>query len=430
MKFIELTRKEFDDFAENNEQTTFQQSSKWGQFKSGENWHAYFVGLKEKNDIIAATMLLSKEDKHFKKRFFYAPRGFLIDYKNLELLKEFTTEIISYIKEKNGILLKIDPNILYQERNKLGEIIEGGINNSFIEQNIREVGFHHVGDDFKQNMIQPRWLYQISLKQKTLDDLMHNMSSKTRQIIQRNENLGISIRELKKEEFNLFCDSMKQVTEKYNTINYRLPYYEDLQDAFKKDFKIMVAEINFKHSIECLNQLLEKLEKKKEEKIQNYPKIRIKENTFINKILEIEKKKEQIQEKINFLNKIQKEIGQEVLLLAGYLYITYGREVVALQGFTEEKWKNFNASYSIHFHMLKWALENNYDVYNFYEISGNFNKKDPMYGSYCFKKSFGGQVVELLGEFDYPVSQKEYLNVKNHFPNYYGVKIVYKNSKK
>ena len=50
--------------------------------------------------------------------------------------------------------------------------------------------------------------------------------------------------------------------------------------------------------------------------------------------------------------------------------------------------------------MIKYAIENGFEYYNFYGISSDLTPKDPMYGVYLFKKGFGGEVVELIGEYD------------------------------
>ncbi len=68
------------------------------------------------------------------KKIFYAPQGFLIDYKNYDLLEVFTKEIINFVKEKNGIYLKIDPEILTTEKDEDGRELQGGINNLFIKR--------------------------------------------------------------------------------------------------------------------------------------------------------------------------------------------------------------------------------------------------------------------------------------------------------
>ena len=57
------------------------------------------------------------------KKTFYAPRGFLIDYNNLELLKFFTEELKKYIKKHKGFMLTIDPNVIYRVRSSEGEIL-------------------------------------------------------------------------------------------------------------------------------------------------------------------------------------------------------------------------------------------------------------------------------------------------------------------
>ena len=61
---------------------------------------------------------------------------------------------------------------------------------------------------------------------------------------------------------------------------------------------------------------------------------------------------------------------------------------------------------------------------NFFGISGDFSKDNPVYGVYEFKKGFNGEVVEMVGEFTLPVSSKYYLyNMFRH------LKIVYRNIK-
>jgi lipid II:glycine glycyltransferase (peptidoglycan interpeptide bridge formation enzyme) len=59
--------------------------------------------------------------------------------------------------------------------------------------------------------------------------------------------------------------------------------------------------------------------------------------------------------------------------------------------------------------MIKYGIENNYERYNFYGISGNFDPHDSQYGIYNFKRGFNGRVVELIGEFDLPTSSLYYL---------------------
>ena len=50
--------------------------------------------------------------------------------------------------------------------------------------------------------------------------------------------------------------------------------------------------------------------------------------------------------------------------------------------------------------MIKWAKENNCDIYDFGGVSGFADENHPMYGVYRFKKGFGGDVTEFLGEYD------------------------------
>ena len=132
MKLREINKKEFSDFCKNNPTNNFFQSKEWAELKRLDGWHTYFLGLDQNGKIRAVTLLLSREIPIIKKRIFYAPRGFIINFKDLELLRVFTKEIKKFIKEKKGIFLRIDPNFPLKQLDINGNYVQGGYNCVFL----------------------------------------------------------------------------------------------------------------------------------------------------------------------------------------------------------------------------------------------------------------------------------------------------------
>lgn len=418
MKLVELSKTEFNEFTNYLEICPFEQSIYWANFKSGENWHPYFLGLEDKNKLLGATLLLANENKSIKKRFFYAPQGFLIDYKNYDLLEIFTKEIINFVKEKNGIYLKIDPEILTTEKDEDGRELQGGINNLFIKDYLLKLGFIETDN----NTINPKYTMKLDLTDKSLNDILNNMSKKARQIIKRNERLGYIVRELKQDELPIFIKTMDKISSKFNTIEYELPFYEDLASAFTKEhLKIMIAELDLNTTLNNLKKEEKVLQIEKEKRIGLYQNNQLTEETFIEKELGYK-------EQINIINKrrkyylsLKEKTANDKIFLGGYLFLMYGKEITALIGGMDDEYIDLDVSYSIHFKMLKKAIEYGYRSYNFYEV------KDVNDGGFFFKQNFGAKLFEHIGEFDYPIDLNSYKKYKKYFPLYYGVKSVYKN---
>lgn len=418
MKLVELSKTEFNEFTNYLEICPFEQSIYWANFKSGENWHPYFLGLEDKNKLLGATLLLANENKSIKKRFFYAPQGFLIDYKNYDLLEVFTKEIINFVKEKNGIYLKIDPEILTTEKDEDGRELQGGINNLFIKDYLLKLGFIETDN----NTLNPKYTMKLDLTDKSLNDILNNMSKKARQIIKRNERLGYIVRELKQDELPIFIKTMDKISSKFNTIEYELPFYEDLASAFTKEhLKIMIAELDLNTTLNNLKKEEKVLQIEKEKRIGLYQNNQLTEETFIEKELGYK-------EQINIINKrrkyylsLKEKTDNDKIFLGGYLFLMYGKEITALIGGMDDEYIDLDVSYSIHFKMLKKAIEYGYRSYNFYEV------KDVNDGGFFFKQNFGAKLFEHIGEFDYPIDLNSYKKYKKYFPLYYGVKSVYKN---
>lgn len=418
MKLVELSKTEFNEFTNYLEICPFEQSIYWANFKSGENWHPYFLGLEDKNKLLGATLLLANENKSIKKRFFYAPQGFLIDYKNYDLLEVFTKEIINFVKEKNGIYLKIDPEILTTEKDEDGRELQGGINNLFIKDYLLKLGFIETDN----NTINPKYTMKLDLTDKSLNDILNNMSKKARQIIKRNERLGYIVRELKQDELPIFIKTMDKISSKFNTIEYELPFYEDLASAFTKEhLKIMIAELDLNTTLNNLKKEEKVLQIEKEKRIGLYQNNQLTEETFIEKELGYK-------EQINIINKrrkyylsLKEKTDNDKIFLGGYLFLMYGKEITALIGGMDDEYIDLDVSYSIHFKMLKKAIEYGYRSYNFYEV------KDVNDGGFFFKQNFGAKLFEHIGEFDHPIDLNSYKKYKKYFPLYYGVKSVYKN---
>lgn len=416
MELRELTKKEFDQFALNHPLGSFQQTSSWGRFMEGDKFHAYYVGGFIKEHLVGASLLLSYEIKKDKERVFYAPRGFLIDYKNEELLKEFTEEVKKFIIEKHGVFLKIDPYILVRDRNSEGNIIEGGVYNDFVEVNLTNANFIKVNDK-----IQPKWLSRINLKEKTIDDIFNNFSPKARQTVRRNERLGFKVREFDFKDIDKFIDIINNESKKYRTIVPTKTFYLDLKQAFDGNIKFM--EVYFKRDevTNNIDKMISEVIKEKEVRINNYHNSKMTAEYFIDKELEDEEEIKRLESLKEYFSKCSDDVSMGI-----YIFITIGNEVVALNGGIVDEYNKLDASYTLHYEMIRYAIENGYKYYNLYEIGDINDSNNKLKNSYNYKKNFGGEVVELVGEYDLVINPKYTNMARKYFPEYLGVKTIFK----
>lgn len=425
MKLKKISEKEFKKFADKNLEITFYQTISWAHLKKKNGWVAHYLGLEKDNKIIAGSLILAKTLPIIKKKMFYAPRGFLLDYKDKEVLKEFTKQLKEYAKKEHAIFIKIDPYVEYKKHDNNGNVVEDGLDNSICVENLKSLGYKHFGFNLMQDTLQPRWMHVIETEDKTLDDVMKDMESKTRQILRKNERSGIHTREISKEELPLFKDIMQHTSDRREFVDRPLSYYESMWDSLHDDgiLKILVAEIDFLEFEKNTKEELETNEKELKERIYKHENNILKMNP--KKYEQNNKKNEQEIERLKKqLEKIKdyKEKYGNKKLLGGILFLIYGNEVLSLHGGTLDDVMQFQSAYTIHFAGVKRAVENGYKRYNFYGITGDFRKENPLYGLYLFKKSFGGHVVELIGEFDYIISPFWYHAYNIAFAAYHKLK--------
>ncbi len=428
MKLITLTPKQFKEFSSQHPLTSFYQTKEWGELKEENGWKSHLLGLiNEKKEIQAGCLLLSKMTP-IKKNMFYSPRGFLIDYNNLDLLKEFTEKIKEYVKKEKGIFIKIDPYLSYQERDINGEIVKNGENNKKAYENLIQLGYKHFGFNLMQDTLQPRWIFTTTTKGKTIEEVMKDMDPKTRQILRKNERECIKVREINEKELPLFKDIMAHTGERREFIDRPLKYYKEMQKHLggeKGILKILIAEL---HSKELIQEIKKEIKQNKDEMKEREKKYeenpaKMNEKKFHSKQKENQNNIDRLEKKLKHIEKINTENG-DIIPLGGILFLIYGNEVLSLVGGSYQKFMEFQSAYTVHWAGVKYAIEHQYERYNFYGITGIFDESNPLFGLYSFKRDFGGQVVELIGEFDFIVSKPSYYLYKISFQIYHSLKNI------
>lgn len=426
MELVELSEKEFEKFASKHPQANFYQTKEWGHLKETNHWNMHLLGLKDNKKIIAGGLLLSKK-LIGKKRMFYSPRGFLIDYNNYEILKIFTQELKQYVKKHRGIFVKIDPNIMYQQRDLYGNIVENGENNYKAYKNLIKLGYRHLGFNLMQEELQPRWVFITKTKNTTVEEVMKKMDPKTRQILRRNERNLIKCREIDYDELPVFKNIMQHTGDRREFIDRPLSYYQNMYKYLHDSgiLKILLAEIDANELIEKLNNDCVELNNEYDDRKNKYENniIKMNQKKYEQKQKETLEQIDRAKNKIEEINKLKEQYG-EIITLGGILFLIYGKEVVSLVGGSYKDLMEFQSAYNLHFEMLKYAIEHNYDRYNFYGITGDFSEKNPLYGLYSFKRDFGGEVVELIGEFDLIINTPLYYLYKIAFACYHKIKQI------
>lgn len=401
MEFKILKREEFKKFSEEHEQESFLQTVELGDLKEELGNIVHYVGVTNNGKLVGATLLL-EEKSIMGKKTFYAPRGFLIDYNNLELLKFFTEELKKYIKKHKGFMLTIDPNVIYRVRSSEGEILNDDKDkNDTLVENLKSLGFTHFGFNTYLEALQVRWEYRLKLD-RPYEEISKDFSKSTRKNIESCYKKGLLVRRGKIEDLPSMEEIFESTSKRKDFFSRSLDYYQKMYKHMHDLMTIYIAYLDPNIYLKHAQGLLDE-EKKNREQLDEKLK-----SCCVGPKLQ-----HQIELSDNAINKYSEELGKAKKFKEEYpngkdvgvlLSMKSGNEYLTLSSGILEEYKNFTPKYALYDYHIKDAYEMGYEYVDFYGITGDFDKSNKYYGIYEFKKGFNGNVVELVGQFTLPVT--------------------------
>ena len=115
MELRELTNEQFEEFIKNNKVSSMYQSVEYAMTMNNQNYQTLYYGLEDEGKIKAASLILIEKINKFK--YALAPRGFIIDYEDFELLTTFTNLLKKKLSKKHVMAIKINPMIIKSKYN-------------------------------------------------------------------------------------------------------------------------------------------------------------------------------------------------------------------------------------------------------------------------------------------------------------------------
>ncbi len=404
LKFCKLSEAEYLSFFQESSLKNFMNSIEAYNAKKLNNWQAELLGVKdESGKVIAATILASIPVMKFF-RYYYAQRGFLLDYNNQELLNFFTKNIKQYAKQNKGLYLVADPNILVFERDIDGNKVIDGYDNSFVLEKMQKAGFKHK--EFKtgyDNAGYVRYMFTILINGRDEKELLKGMNSQAKRSIQKMAKQGIKIEELALDKIDVFLQMMDQTAERRNFHAREHSFFKNIVSSYGEHGKVILAYLDVEERLTNLQN--EKAEFEKElAKLNSAEELNKKKQ---NKLVQLKEALATNAKRLVETEELKAEYGTKINLSTAFFTI-YDDEIVYVYGGSDNKLRKFNAAYAPQWYMIKEAIKNNINRYNFYGISGDFSEDADDYGVYAFKRGFGGVVEELIGDFILPLRPMTY----------------------
>lgn len=397
MEFVVLNEKEYREFYNQFPEASFMQSLELGNLKKEYGNTVHLVGVKKGNKILAATLLLESKTI-FSKSQFYAPRGLLVDYHDFELLKFFTEELKCYIRKFHGFLLTIDPNVIYRTRTSDGEIMGDGDDKSI--DNLKRLGYKHHGFNIYLDSKQARWAYRLRLDE-SYEIKKSKFSKSTRKNIDATYKKGLQVRVGTIDDLSVMTEIFDVTAKRKDFFSRSLDYYKKMYHHMHDLMTIYIAYLNPDVYLEHTKSLLEDATRKNQEleeklKVDQVGSRLKNQKETSDQLVEKYKKELEKAKKFKEENPNGKDIGCLLSLRSGREYLTLSSGVLV-------DYKSFTPKYQMYEKHIEDAYKEGFEYCNFYGITGDFNPNNKYYGIYEFKKGFGGNVIELIGEFDLEV---------------------------
>ena len=395
MKIVNLSSKEYREFANTNNYSNFGQSLEYSRIITNRRKRNLFLGMvDDDNNLVAAALILIRSINTFVKEA-VAPNGYIIDYANFDLVKSFT-QLLKKRLQKEGITYLItNPMFKYKVYNKNNVLL---VDNENIYNNLLALDYESMGyfSEFEE--------YDVILETTdSINDTYNHINRNSKRNINDCLRLGITLHKATINDLEVFYNIIKKKTKK------KYSFYESIMNIYNnKDnqaelyfAKINPHEylINTKNRYESYHIENEKIHKEFTKHIGDVSDKLL--NKKINSDKTLEKYRNELKEAIELDQHYKEDI-----IVGTSMIIRNNHEVYFLIDGYKEEFRHMHGT-----HILKWAIikkyhELGYRIFNLGEIHNTYyDKNSSYYNQYKYKISFGGNVVQYTPNLIYIINK-------------------------
>lgn len=403
MKIVKLTPEQFDNFSSNHPLHTYYQTSAYGNLMSQEGFDPHYYGFINDQNILIGASLVLVQKLFLGYKYAYAPRGYLIDYDNKDLIIDVTNKMKRFLAKNSIIFLKIDPPVVNNKRDKDGNILKSPYTNDLIPF-LTKIGYDYFGDNKFFGTLKPRWnaILKVTGSSQTLfDNFDHSVKNK----IRKAESRGVEILQGNHNDIEIFY---KFVAKKHYR---KLNYYKKFAECFGNNFELYFAKLNTEAYLSNIKLIYEKELQKNEEINKNIQEAGLKNkisNKLTNSKITSDKVLAVYKKELETASNLFAKNPQGIIISATAVIIEkYGVELVI---------EGQNPTYKLYYptFLAKWYIIQKYSklgavYFDLNAITGYFENNNKFKGLNEMKLGFNAEVTEYIGEFDLVINRTVYL---------------------
>lgn len=394
IKIAKLSPEQFDFFSINHPLHTYYQSSSYGRLMEKEGFQAEYYGfLNEQNNIIGASLIIT-QPLTLGYKFAYAPRGFLINYDDKNLIANITNQLKHFLARNSVAFLKIDPPIINNKRDKNGRILNSQYNNDLIPF-LKKIGYSYFGENKNFETLKPRWNAMLKVKGSS-EAVFNSFDQNIRNKIRKAESRGVEILQGNYNDVEIFYKFVEK--KHYRKLN----YYQNFYQAFGNNFELYFAKLNTEKYLNNIKKIYENELQKNEEINSNIQSAGIKNhisNKLTNSKINSDKVLAVYKKELETASELFTNNPEGIIISATAIVVDkYGVELV-IEG-QNPAFKLFYPSFLTKWHIIEKYTKLGATYFDLNAITGYFNNENEFKGLNEMKLGFGSEVNEYIGEFD------------------------------
>jgi len=407
MEFVTaISPDEFNTFVENHPtKSHFLQSPYWGEVSRYRRLTPHYLGVRENGRLVAAAMLLEKK-LPFGYCHFYAPRGFVLDYSNDHILEFFTRHVSKYVKTRKVLYFKIDPDIKLHQIDKDARPVKDCENNYRLVQKLKSLGYRHFGYNKNFEASQPRYTFRIKTDDRW-PEIEKRFSASTRQRIRKAMQYGVEVKIGTAEDVKTFYQLMAATERRKNIFQHEYAFYTHFYDIFNKGghVKLFLGRV---YPAKIVKKIESELARCHEDLAKLQQKAAAGSSRHLLKQLEqLNKQIAKLQENKQLFTAYRDKYPEGVTVTA-QMIVFYGDKGWVLYAGNHDDLTETFANYLVYCEHIKYAHEHGIKYYDQFGTVGDLRQDNPLLGLHEFKKKFGGEYTEFIGEFTYVTNSPLY----------------------